>query len=104
VNNSPCRFDKTHIARELLAYLAEHPGAEDTLDGIVQWWLLERKLKYQVRLIIETLTGLVMDGYVVERRQPHSNPLYGINRERNREIRKIVQENARSGTRSPAKS
>jgi hypothetical protein len=30
---------KTEIAREILAYLLDHPDAQDTLDGISQWWV-----------------------------------------------------------------
>jgi len=32
--------------REILAYLADHPDAQDTLAGIFEWWLLERKITY----------------------------------------------------------
>ncbi len=53
------RPSKDEIAREILAYLSDHPDAQDTLDGIVQWWLLERKIKQSQKLVKEVLSSLV---------------------------------------------
>ena len=33
------------IENEIVAYLAENPDAEDTVEGIVQWWLLEQGIQ-----------------------------------------------------------
>jgi hypothetical protein len=60
------QMEKDEIARDILAYLAEHPDAQDTLDGIVQWWLLDRKIKYQKALVKEAIAELVQKGFVLE--------------------------------------
>ena len=59
MKNDLCLPDKSQIANEILAYLAEHPDAEDTLDGIVKWWQLERKIKLSRALLENTLSQLV---------------------------------------------
>jgi hypothetical protein len=58
--------DAPSIAREILAYLQEHPEAQDNIEGIMQWWLLERDISFQAKLLREALAGLVKDGSVIE--------------------------------------
>jgi len=65
VKGDLCFPDKAQIAREILAYLAEHPDSQDTLEGIVQWWLLERKIKYQRNLVEEAINELVNNQMIV---------------------------------------
>ncbi len=72
--------EKNEIAREILSYLSEHPGAQDTLEGIVQWWLLERKIKYQKGLVMEALADLVADGSIDKHKGMDSRSYYRINR------------------------
>ena len=40
---------------QILAYLVEHPKAQDTVEGIVEWWLLERAIKYQKTQIVKAI-------------------------------------------------
>lgn len=53
------RKQRTDVAieNEILAYLAENPDAQDTLDGIVQSWLWDRHTKAEVQtaLIVASL-------------------------------------------------
>lgn len=37
-----------NIMQEILAYLSEHPDAEDTLAGIAEWWLLKQKVRHKM--------------------------------------------------------
>lgn len=100
-----CFPDKTRIAHEILAYLVEHPEAQDTLEGIVQWWLLERKIKYQEILVKEALTKLVQDGYLRIDKQNYANTkfqhdkeksyLYSIDQTKKEEIQTFINQRER---------
>ena len=59
-------MSKSKIAREIMAYLAEHPDAQDNLEGIAQWWILERKLRCQLHKIREAVSDLVGKGLILE--------------------------------------
>lgn len=83
---------KPEIAREILAYLIEHPDAQDTLEGIIQWWLLERKIKYESEMVKEILSELVNKGLLIEQRNSTSGVRYRINSNRFREIQAILHE------------
>jgi len=50
--------DRDDVSREILSYLTEHPDAEDTLEGIARWWLLERELQIHVKLVEDVLRDL----------------------------------------------
>ncbi|HAR45557.1 MAG: hypothetical protein A2X56_08650 [Nitrospirae bacterium GWC2_57_13] len=75
--------EKSKIAREILNYLADHPDAEDTLDGIVQWWLLERKIYQHTAAVQEALEGLVAEGVILEQRQVEASAVYRVRRKEN---------------------
>lgn len=81
---------KRQIEHEVLAYLAEHPDTQDTLEGIVEWWLLEQKIQRQTALVREALAGLVARGLVRERRGPDARIRYQVNRERLNEIKELI--------------
>ena len=59
-------MDKPQIGNEILAYLVDHPKAQDTFEGIVEWWLLERKIMYETARVKEALSGLVARGLIIE--------------------------------------
>lgn len=75
-------LDKSDIAWEILAYLAEHPDAQDTIDGIIEWWLLESKIKYQIAAVGKALSELVKKGFVLEETAGDSQTRYQINRKK----------------------
>lgn len=50
--------DRDDVSREILLYLTEHPDAEDTVEGIARWWLLERELQIHVKLVEDVLREL----------------------------------------------
>jgi hypothetical protein len=89
-NNLPLNR-KSRIAREILAYLVEHPEAQDTLDGIVQWWLPERELRHRVALVREAIGELVENGRVIPCTRQNSRTYYRINEEKRAEIEEFVK-------------
>jgi hypothetical protein len=74
-----CLPDKTQIARELLSYLREHPDAQDTLDGILEGWLLDRRHNYKPTMVHEVVKDLVLEGAILESKIPGSPTVYGLN-------------------------
>ncbi len=63
--NDKVRKLRSRIAYEILAYLAEHPDAQDTLDGIVEWWLLKQEIKHRTAEVKASLADLTAEGFVI---------------------------------------
>jgi hypothetical protein len=80
------------IARDILAYLVEHPHAQDTLEGIVQWWLLEQEIARRTLEVKATLDQLVEQGLVVARRGADERVRYQINRRKAKAISSLLAE------------
>lgn len=78
--------DKELISNSILAYLIEHPDARDTLEGILQWWLLHRSIKYQISRVQEVLNELVEKGYLIENIGNDSCISYQINKNKNKDF------------------
>jgi len=76
----------SRIASEVLFYLLEHPDAQDTLQGITDWWLMERRIREQRLLVKAALAELVAGGLVLEERRDGVQIRYRINRKRYDEI------------------
>ncbi|MET0622920.1 MAG: hypothetical protein ABW250_08070 [Pyrinomonadaceae bacterium] len=71
--------------------MAEHADAQDTLEGIMHWWLLEREIKFWTAEVREALAGLVREGLVIEHPGPDARTHYGLNRQKTREIRALLE-------------
>jgi hypothetical protein len=74
----------------VLAYLAENPNAQDTLEGIMEWWLLEQNIRVQTSKVKKVLTRLVDQGFVLERKGMDSRVMYCINGSKREVIREIL--------------
>ena len=84
--------DASKIGNEILVYLIDHPNARDTLDGIVEWWLLEQQIKFQTTRVKQALSELVAEGLLIETKGSDSQIHYRINSSRLEEIKKLVKE------------
>lgn len=49
---------------EILDYLARHPEAEDTIDGILHWWVLDACIRTWAPQITKTVAQLVEQGFL----------------------------------------
>jgi len=85
-------METSRIAHEILSYMADNPDSEDTLEGIVEWWMLEREIKRHTGLVRRALAGLVAEGLVVERQGGDSRLRYQVNKARLRDVQKLVGE------------
>ena len=82
---------KLEIAYDILSYLTEHPDAQDTIEGIIEWWLLEQKIKRETDNVKEALAQLVADGFVLECKYGGSRSYYKINIDKYREIQVLLR-------------
>jgi hypothetical protein len=58
-------------AVEILEYLARCPDAQDTIDGILHWWVLDAYIQKWAPKIAKTVAQLVQQGFLEEK--PHSD-------------------------------
>lgn len=86
-----CIADKGQISYEILAYLADHPSAQDTLEGVVEWWLLEETIKDRTERVKEAIDDLVSKRLLLERKGKDERTHYRINRRRVRAISEILK-------------
>lgn len=86
-----CTTEKSEVVHDLLSYLIDNPDAQDTLEGIVEWWFLERKIESRTAKVREALTELVASGLILEREGSDSRARYSINTKKQEEIRKLLE-------------
>jgi hypothetical protein len=63
-------------APEILDYLARHPDAQDTIDGILHWWVLDAYVKKCAPKIANTVAQLVERGFLEQKRSADGNVFY----------------------------
>lgn len=77
---------------EILSYLKDHPDAQDTLEGVVEWWVFQQKLETRALQVRSVLGELVNRGLVMERKGKDQRSHYRINRRRLREIKSLLEQ------------
>ena len=78
------------LSFRILSYLADHPEASDTAEGIAQWWLLERRIDEELREVRAALTELMASRLVVESQPAGSGPRYRMNPERSEQVAALL--------------
>jgi len=78
------------IAYEILAYMLEHPDAQDTLQGIAEWWLPGGDTRPNVTLVAEALAELTAHGLILARRGEDARAHYKVNRRKLKEISDVL--------------
>jgi len=86
------QVEKSELVYEILTYLAEHPDSSDTLEGIVEWWLLERRIQYAIAKVKDALAELVAKGLVLENKGRDARTHYRINRHKRAEIQGLLKQ------------
>jgi hypothetical protein len=56
----------SEVARAILDHLRRNPEAQDTLEGIVQWWLPAQNVKSRTATIKHALDELVSAGLIAQ--------------------------------------
>jgi len=65
-------------APEILDYLARHPDAQDTIDGILHWWVLDACIRKWAPRIAQTVARLVERGFLEEKPSPDGHVFYRV--------------------------
>jgi hypothetical protein len=58
--------DVRQSADTIRQYLSEHPDAADTLEGVVNWWLLRQRYEKTVAMASQALELLVQQGDLIK--------------------------------------
>ena len=67
-------------AREILDYLARRPEAQDTIEGILEWWVLDSCIRSWAPTIAKTVAKLVEQGFLVKKPSPDGKTFYHLSR------------------------
>jgi len=84
-------YQPSPIAQDILAYLIEHPQAADTLEGIIQWWILEQQIKRWSTQIEAALTELVAKKLIIKRKGSDGQIHYNLNHRKKTEIKALLK-------------
>jgi hypothetical protein len=68
----------SEIAQAILGHLRQNPEAQDTLAGIVQWWLPSRDISSRTATIRDALSELVAAGLVIRMEGKDSQVSYRL--------------------------
>lgn len=79
--------EQRDICNYILAYLSDNPDAGDTFEGIVEWWLLNQRIKFESGNVSEAVARLVSEGLIVEHEASDSRIIYKVNKTRKQAIR-----------------
>ena len=60
------RRHEEKLAEAILEYLAEHPQASDTLEGIAEWWIMRQQIRAEVATVAKVLRQLTASGLLEE--------------------------------------
>ena len=85
------------ITQDILSYLLEHPAAEDTIEGIAEWWLLEEKIKRRTNQVQEVLDELAREGLIIANESKDSKIRYRINKLKEKKIRAMLDAEEKPG-------
>jgi hypothetical protein len=65
-------------APEILDYLTRHPDAQDTIDGILHWWVLDSCIRTWAPKIAESVGQLVHQGFLEQKPSTDGHVFYRV--------------------------
>jgi hypothetical protein len=65
-------------APEILDYLRRQPGAQDTIDGILHWWVLDSCIRNWEPKIAASVAQLVERGLLEKKPSPDGKVFYHV--------------------------
>lgn len=76
---------------EVLQYLINHEQVDDTVEGIVAWWLPELRIEYAISEVEAALAELAAAKLVTARKAPDGRIHYRMNRKMKDAIRRRLR-------------
>jgi hypothetical protein len=67
------------VAAVIRRYLANHPNASDSLEGVQRWWLGEGAVDAPDTAVQQALDRLVKKGTVTKKQLPDGTVVYAAN-------------------------
>ena len=83
--------EKKNVSQEILRYLLRHPDAQDTLEGISEWWLFEERIIRKYAEVESALADLIKLGFVLEKPITNVGTFYCLNQVKRNEIRQLIE-------------
>ena len=80
------------VAIKILRYLAEHPNAADTSDGILEWWLFNQSIFDEEKVVEQALDSLVEQKLIFRVKAADTRKHYYLNAERIEKSRALIRE------------
>ncbi len=103
MEQNPFDSEMSQVLCDILAYAAEHPDAGDTVEGIVQWWLLQQRIKHQESLVRKALAELMARGLMNERQGIDGRTRYQINPHKQKETEAFINQKTKSKKRNSSR-
>lgn len=66
------------LEQQILEYLAAHPQACDTLEGVAKWWVMSQQIAETILAVRRALDRLKQRGLVEEQRCADGQTLYRV--------------------------
>jgi hypothetical protein len=63
---------------EILEYLARHPKAQDTIEGILRWWVLDTCIRNWAPKVTGAVARLVEQGFLEEKVSADGQVVYRV--------------------------
>ena len=82
---------RSEIERDILQYLVDHAEAEDTLEGVAEWWLLQQTIRTRTADVADALADLVARGLLIEHKRAGARTHYRVNTRRRGEIARLIR-------------
>ena len=77
---------RSRVALAILDYLWNNQQAQDTLQGIAQWWLPQQRIETSRTTLKEVLAELVSRGFILESKGKDAQTHYRVNHRKLRQI------------------
>ena len=83
--------EKDPTARDILSYLLSNTKAEDSIEGIVSWWLLEQSINRRIQEVQKVLDELVREGLILTRESNDFRVRYRLNKQKIKRIEQMLK-------------